>query len=336
MRPGRALALIALLSFGTGASACRPRPPPPLEPPPTQPLTTDAAAHRARGLVALDAGQYHLARTEFTASLAAAPDNLAARVLLDAATRALLAAQQDALDAFAAARPTVLAAPPAVATLVREAPASSRDRAPKLLQHDVDTGPRPDDETWLRAHHYSFPELEVPNPMRGEPGNLPPGISPMYRTHVLVQAIARPPHTLLFYGPDYRGGQLLAVLGRADERLAFFDLTAHARPATWAEVVDGVLLVTLGDDPGAYVIALELRTGALLWRSEPGVASAANFVVTGAHLLTARDGALFVIDRRTGVTVATHPLTGSPQYLVLHARELAVRTDAADHEFELR
>lgn len=336
MRPGLLLALPVLLSLGTGA--CRPARP--ATTPPPAPATTSAATHRARGLVALDAGQFHLAREAFVASLAAAPDNLATRVLLDAATRALLASQQAAAEAFAAARPTVLLAPPAQAAVIREAPVTARGKAIRgLVQLRVDDGPRADDATWLRDHNFKLPELEVPNPMRGEPGDLPPGISPMYGTHVLVQAIAGPSHTLLFYGPDYRGGRFIAALGAAGERLAFFDLTAYERPATWAEVVDGVLLVTLGDDDGAYVVALELATGALLWRSDPGLASAANFVVEGAHLLTARGGAspaVFVLDRRTGAALTSHPLAGEPAYMLVHARRLSVRTDVADHEFELR
>jgi len=328
----RALVLL-LLSLGT--AACRPREPAPA--PPSQPAAPDsAAAQRARGLTALDAGEYHVARAAFAASLAAAPDNLATRALLDAATQALLASQSAAAEAFARVRPTVLPAPPARATVVREAPVSARPTTLKLVQVHVDAGPRPDDATWLRDHAAELLELEVPNPMRGEPGNLPPGVAPLWGTHVLVQAISRPPHTILSYGPDYRGGRFVAVLGRGDRRLGFLDLTAFERPATWAEVADGVLLVTLGDDDAAYVAALEPTTGALLWRSEPGVASAANFIVHGAHLLTARDGALFVLDRRTGATLATHPILGSPQYLLVRGRRLAVRTDAADHEFELR
>ena len=336
MRTGLLLALPVLLSLGTGAC----RTPRPATTPPLDPTPSSAATHRARGLVALDAGQFHLARAAFAASLAAAPDNLATRVLLDAATRALLASQQAAVDAFSAARPTVLLAPPAQAAVIREAPATTRGPTiRKLVQLRVDDGPRADDTTWLRDHNFKLPELEVPNPMRGEPGDLPPGISPMFGTRVLVQAIAGPTHTLLFYGPDYRGGRFVAVLAAAGERLAFFDLAAYQLPATWAEVVDGVLLVTLGDDDGAYVVALELTTGALLWRSDPGLASAANFVVDGAHLLTARGGAspaVFVLDRRTGAVHTSHSLAGEPAYLLIHARRLSVRTDVADHEFELK
>lgn len=301
-----------------------------------QPASSPAADLRARGLVALDAGQFHVAREAFAGALSAAPDNLATRVLLDAATRALLISQTAAADAFADIRPTALPAPPAEAAVVREAPVTARGGAPRLVQLHVDAGPRPDDATWLRAHTTDWPELEVPNPMRGEPGNLPPHVSPLWGTHVLVWATARPPHTVLCYGPDYRGGTAIAVLGAAGERLAFFDLAAFGRPATWAEVADGVLLVTLGDDDSAYVAALELATGALLWRSDPAVASPANFVVHGAHLLTARTGGVFVLDRRTGRKITSHPISGSPLYLRVQGRRLAVRSDAADHEFELK
>jgi hypothetical protein len=335
VRTGLLLALPVLLSLGTGA--CRPRP------------TRDhaaagaravesAATHRARGLVALDAGQFHLARAAFAASLAAAPDNLATRVLLDAATRALLASQQAAADAFAAARPTVLLAPPAQAAVIREAPVTPA--APPLSSCSCasTTAPAPTTPPGCATTTPNCRSSRSRTRCAASPAICRRGSR---RCSARTCSCRRSPgrtHTLLFYGPDYRGGRFIAVLAAAGERLGFFDLTAYELPATWAEVVDGVLLVTLGDDDGAYVVALELTTGALLWRSDPGLASAANFVVDGAHLLTARGGAspaVFVLDRRTGAALTSHPLAGEPAYLLVHARRLSVRTDVADHEFEL-
>jgi hypothetical protein len=327
-------ALVLLLSLGT--AACEPA-----HAPTRAPATPTAAAdHRARGLAALDAGHYHLARQAFAASLAAGPDNLAARVLLDAATAALLASQREAAAAFATARPLVVAVPPA-GPVVRRAARAGDDAAPRLVLVGTRPGSDLDDAAWCRSRGAELPELEVPNPMRGDPGTVPPGTPPLYGAHVLVQAIAQPGLTLLLYGPDYRGGRFVAVETAARRRLAFLDLGAFHQPAIWAAVADGALLVAHHDpaaDPGttATVTALDLGTGELLWRSPPAVASAADFVVLPAHLLVAHADRVSVLDRRTGAVISDHPLAAPPLLLLVHAGRLHVRTTGEDHEFALR
>lgn len=341
-----------VLSLGTGA--CRPRTSPSAPPAdgpacPAAPLEVAGPRLpaalielRARGLVALDAGAWHHARRAFIELLAAAPDDLSARALHDAATRAMLADQQRSAAAIATATATVVPAPPDAAVVVRPAPVAGRGRAPRpaLLRT---TPARTGDDEWLRAHCLALPEHAVPNPMRGDPGLVPPGTSPLVGEHVLVQAIADGTRTILLYGPDYRGARFVVV--QADGgRLAFLDLAAwHDRGlvVTWAAHADGAVFVALGPrdadvrDAG-FLAALDARTGEPLWRSPPHVVGAANFLVDGAHLLAADASRLVVLDRRTGAVVGEHPIDGDPQWLLLRGRRLFVRTSAVDLEFELR
>jgi hypothetical protein len=384
-RPGPAL-LAACLSFGTGACrrgadagpvapvaapprACPAAPAPVIAGPPPLAetvdgiqLAPDAQARRARGLAAMDAGRFDLARQEFAAVLDVAPGNLAVQTLYDAATRAMLAAQREASLSFTNLQPTVLPAPPWQHRLVREV-AVAGGRAPKLVLASERRNGVTDDVEWLQRNGLRLPEYEVPNPMRGEPGNLPPHLPAMFGRFVMVQAIAHPDHTILTYGDDYGGGRFVAVLDAESRLLAFFDFEAWRlapdnvpgdlafvdQRVTWAEAAGGVLYVATGHRTyaksskgmNAYLAALDLATGELLWRSDPLVAGAQNFVLHGAHILsgygfTAEPDHALVLDRRTGRTVARTRVASGPQLLFVRDGKLYLRTYDTDYEFWLR
>ena len=356
------LLLPLLLGLGcrpvTGAS------PPPCpratEPDPTPDgLAGPEQQRRARGLAALDAGRFDLARAEFAAILAVTPGNLAARTLFDAATRALIAAQERAATSFATATPIVVAAPPWRHTVVR-ALAIAATSPPELVSLSARPNTGTDEAEWFRRHGLRLPEYEVPNPMRGLPGNLPPAIAPSFGAYLLVQAIAHRDHTILIYGPSYSGGRFVAVLDAHGQRIAFLDFDAHRQaPATpaaestaveqhviWAEVAEGVLYISHGhddprDDMTGYISALDVTSGALRWRSDPGVASAATFAIHGGHILAGHGSAagparVFVLDRRTGTVVGQARLASAPEYLFVQGDRLLVRSHTTDHVFELR
>ncbi len=349
----RALTLALLL-----AAACRPPADARATPAPsTTPPANDRSAQdrRQRGLAALDAGRFDLARADFAAILAATPDDLATRALFTAATRALLEARTRAAESFASATPTVLLAPPWQHTVVREIALAGHQPPPQLVP--VSATPDPTDEVaWMRRHGLRLPEYEVPNPMRGDPGDLPPALPPSYREHLLVLAIAHPDHTILVYGPSYSGGRFLAVFAADGRRLAFLDFDAYAHAPDhaptdppqgilWAEVRDGVLHVAHGSAARtrstAYLTAIDLPTGALRWRSDPGVAGAADFVLHGEHILAGHGFAgeparLLVLGRRDGAVVASTPLTRAPDYLFVQGTTLRVRTRDSDLALELR
>ena len=325
-------------------------------------LDTDAQQRRLRGLELMDAGRFDLARAEFAAILEVAPGNLSAQALLAASTQALLAAREDAARGFADVSPTVLAAPPWQYTLRREVQVPPGP-PPQLVKVVTRANKVTDEAAWFREHDLRLPEYEVPSPVRGLPGDLPPHIPPTFGAHPLVQAIGHRDHTVLFYGPDYRGGRQIAVQGASGELLAFLDFAAYGlapgnapeelqrveQRAIWAEARDGVLYVAHAHNIEArssngmtgYITAVELATGELLWRSAPRVANAANFVIDGGHIITGYGLAgeldhVFVLARRDGKTAAKARVNSAPEYLFVRGRRLFVRTHDTDHEFDLR
>jgi hypothetical protein len=368
---------VAPLATAPAPAVACPQPSPSLHERPPQlvgdgrdPATDGAAAplrdaeqqRRLRGLVALDAGRFDLARAEFAAILEVAPGNLGVKALHDVATAAMLSAQESAARSFANLQPTRLPSPPWRHTVVKPLPVET-GAAPKLVQIRKQANAITDEADWLRRHNLRIPEYEVPNPMRGQPGNLPPNIPPTFGNELLIQAIAHPDHTILVYGPDYASGRHLAVLDHQGRLVAFLDFAAYNlapdnlqadlqfvdQSVQWAEVKEGILYVSHGHRTyarsskgmNAYITALDLATTELRWRSEPLVAGAANFVLDAGFILTgygftAEPDHLFVLERRTGKTLSKTKIDSAPEYLFVQDRRLLLRTYDTDYEFELR
>lgn len=117
----------------------------------------------------------------------------------------------------------------------------------------------------------------------------------------------------------------------------------------WAAVEGDVLYLSFGHrtyaasskGANAYISAIDLKTGELLWRSAPLVSNAANFVIRGGHILagygfTAEPDYLFVLDRATGKTVSRTKVKSGPDYLFVQGDRLLVRCYDYDYVFELR
>jgi outer membrane protein assembly factor BamB len=90
----------------------------------------------------------------------------------------------------------------------------------------------------------------------------------------------------------------------------------------------------------AYVTALDLRTGALFWRSDPLVSNGSNFLVRNGYVIcgygfTAEKDFLFVLDATTGQTVRKIPLRSGPEWLIEKDGKLFVRTYDTNYVFEL-
>jgi hypothetical protein len=193
----------------------------------------------------------------------------------------------------------------------------------------------------------------------GLPLALPAG----FGTCALTLAIDRQDKLLLVYGASPDQGRYLAVIDRAHRTVdGFLDFDRYLTPPEfapteadfvrgeiqWADVRDGVLYVATGHrtyarssrGKNAFLSALGLKTGRLLWRSDPLVANANNFLLRDGYIIsgygfTAEKDFLYVLERATGRTVARVPLKKSPSYLVEKNGKLFVRTYSYDYVFGL-
>jgi hypothetical protein len=116
----------------------------------------------------------------------------------------------------------------------------------------------------------------------------------------------------------------------------------------WAAVRDGVLYVSHGHRTyakssrghNAYLSALDMKTGRLMWRSEPLTSNTANFVVDGDWILsgygfTAEPDWVTITDRHTGRLAGRVRVKTGADWLLLRDEKLYVRTYDTDFVFAM-
>ncbi|MCB6608113.1 PQQ-like beta-propeller repeat protein [[Clostridium] symbiosum] len=115
----------------------------------------------------------------------------------------------------------------------------------------------------------------------------------------------------------------------------------------FAQVKDDILYLSIGhltyaetSPHNAYVAAVDLNQGKLLWKSRPLVSNAHNFMIKGDVLLcgygfTAEPDNLYQLDLATGQVIAELPLKSMADYLILKDDTLYVRTYNTDYTFRV-
>ncbi|WP_437542504.1 hypothetical protein WME97_30370 [Sorangium sp. So ce367] len=275
---------------------------------------------------------------------------------------ALVAASDGA--ALDSRSPVRLPPPPFGAALVRRAPAGS-SAAPRLVKIAEKKNQITDEAAWFTTNGLALPMITpAPGADAGGASDTFPSFAPeRYRDQALVKVIDHGAHSALLYGPNFAEARFVAILDAARTIVAFFDFESFLMPPAfepkeagfvkgsigWAAVEDGVLYVSSGHrtyaasskGKNAYLSAIELASGQLLWQSAPLVCNAENFVLHGDHLLcgygfTAEPDFLYVLERATGKVVSKLPLKSGPEFLVEKDGKLFVRTYDTDYVFEIR
>lgn len=88
----------------------------------------------------------------------------------------------------------------------------------------------------------------------------------------------------------------------------------------------------------AYITAVDLASGELLWRSAPLVANAFDFAIVDGGILsgygfTREPDFLFVLDRKTGAIRQKVALESGPEYIVARAGRVYLRAYSSDYVF---
>jgi hypothetical protein len=244
-------------------------------------------------------------------------------------------------------------------TLIEKAPVTQASKPPKLVKLTEAKNAITDDEAWFTENRLDHPDAPSPKAIAeleqvlGEdtPREL---IGMKVRTYIddLEQPIA-------IYGKNYVAD--VVVIFDADyEPRNVFDFSAWRstpedvptdamfvqQEIRWAAIEDGVLFVSSGHRTyanssgglNAYVSALSLDTGTLLWRSEPLVSNAQNFLVRDGYILTgygftAEKDFMVVLDARTGETVQKLKVKSGPTYILARDDEVFVRTYNRNYTF---
>lgn len=115
----------------------------------------------------------------------------------------------------------------------------------------------------------------------------------------------------------------------------------------YAQVKDHILYLSIGhltyaeSSPyNAYVAAVDLAEKKLLWKSQPLVSNAANFVIKGDVLLcgygfTAEPDYIYQLDLGSGKVIDKTAVKSKADYLILKDNILYVRTYNTDYTFRI-
>ena len=215
-----------------------------------------------------------------------------------------------------------------------------------------------DDQDWFQRNDLHLPVHKYP----GNPDGSTPDQTPArFMGDLLLKAIDAGDSLLLIYGPNYAGGRYLVVLDKEAGACRYaLDFTSFERsdPAIdpgyytqmlqWAEEEQGILYISsfhhgyAEDSQGknAYLTAIDIGRGEILWRSKPLIVNSANFEIIGDSLVcgygfTGEPDYLYVLNRHTGTVQSRISVRSAPSYIVHKGNRLYVRTYNRDYVFQI-
>jgi hypothetical protein len=307
---------------------------------------------RARGLALLDAGRYLEAKEIFEEILNLHPGNLATAVLLDTAAMALRESQARAVAELSRV-PVVRVETPRFAYDLRSlAPARHAGGAPKLRKLAEAKNEITDEERWFERNALESPLLKKQE-------SLPPKVPTALGRHPLDSVVRQSSDRLVLLFGEAGSVRFVGLLEN-DHATALFDFAAFQRaprsvPAEdtftvqsvlFAQAQGGVLYVSTGHrtyakssgGQNAFVTAVDIRTGKLLWQSQPLVSNAVNFLLLDGYILcgygfTAEPDYLYVLDAADGKVISRTQVRSGPEYIIKKDSKIHVRTYDTDYVF---
>lgn len=217
-----------------------------------------------------------------------------------------------------------------------------------------------DDADWWVGNSFERLTYEVPNPFRQLAGNLPPSVPTSLNGMMVVKVIRGDP-MLAIYGANFSEGRyLLAIDPKTGKQLFAFDFSLYEWPkdferkdkqfiqmsTNWAQLEGNILYVAHSHSTyarsskgyNAYITAIRVPENRILWRSEPLVCNAHNFLIREDAIIcgygfTSEPDFLYVINKADGRVVQRVPVKSGADDLVLRADKLYARAYNTDYVF---
>jgi len=193
-----------------------------------------------------------------------------------------------------------------------------------------------DTEVWAVKNGFELASLPYSDgSYRYEPYN-PVNFSYMYNGLMIYDANSG---ELLY---DYDLG---AVCNGPDETEGLTSSTTQY--VRWAQIVDHILYVSVGhngyasEEPWSnYMVAIDLNSNDVLWRSAPLVSNASNFKIVGDTIIcgygfTQEPDYIYLLNRYTGDVVSSIPVNSAPAQFEVVDNTLYVATYNTAYEFSI-
>ena len=220
-----------------------------------------------------------------------------------------------------------------------------------------------DDEAWFENNNLALPTYQVPNSFQQTVGNVPESLPKTFRDNVLVQGIRYGDEEFLIYGKNFAESQYLLIYDLKQNKISYgYDFINYTlspnfiesdreyinQTLNWIIPEDNILYFSHSHSTyaksskgmNAYLTALDRNTNQILWRSQPLVCNANNFVVIDSVIIcgygfTAEPDYLYLIDKNTGSILQQIPLKTAPDYIIQKGNKLYVRTYDTDYVFNI-
>lgn len=236
---------------------------------------------------------------------------------------------------------------------------SNNEKSIKLTQLSVETNEIIDESAWFEDNELYIPRYDTPNGNFSIDGFMKPSsvIPTQSGALKMFGGVKSAEANCYFYGEDGLNIAFLLITDADDtEILHFLDfgsyLTAPAggynMSLQWAVVENNVLYVSnthhgyasVTDGINAFITAIDLRTGQIIWRSDTLVANANNFAIIGDNIVcgygfTAEPDYIYILNKYTGRKTGTIKVASAPDYFAVKDGKLYVRTYNRNYVFKI-
>ena len=221
-----------------------------------------------------------------------------------------------------------------------------------------------DDRAWFERHDLSLPTYQVPNHFRQIAGDIPSYIPTMFRDNILVKAIRDRHKEFLIYGRNFGENKYLLIYDLKQQQIIkgydfsnYIISPSYEKSArnyinqtfNWVIQEDNILYFSHSHNTyaksshgmNAYLTALDLNTNQIVWRSQPLVCNAGNFIIINSVIIcgygfTAEPDYLYLIDKNDGEVLQQIRLKTAPNTIIQQNDKLHVRTYDTDYIFEIK
>lgn len=172
----------------------------------------------------------------------------------------------------------------------------------------------------------------------------------------LMEAIKGKEANIYFYGYDHNSTNIMFITDTENSESpeiidfsSFMMFNNWKLVLRWAVVENGILYVSTNHNTyssstngiNGFITAINLETKEIIWRSQPLVSNAENFIIHGDYIVsgygfTNEKDYVYVLNKYTGEVMKKQSVSSGPDYIVEKDGLIYVRTYNTDYIFELK